>query len=62
MTIFINSEMMGDNATDADAAKMVELLCARGYDAHTGNNSNDLDDESRERFDADFAVCLEQIA
>jgi hypothetical protein len=36
-TVYIEPEMLGDVATDADARRMVELLTERGYDAQLGS-------------------------
>lgn len=36
-TVYVEPEMLGDVATDADARRMVELLTERGYDAQLGS-------------------------
>lgn len=61
ITVNINETMLGTDATCADARKMVELLNARGYDAHYSQNANRLSEDEQEQFDTDFAQCLELI-
>jgi len=61
-TVFIDPEMLGDIATDADVTKMIELLREKGWDAQAGNTPNRFDDVRQEYFDRDFAECLEQCA
>ncbi len=39
-TVYIEPEMLGDIATDADARRMVALLTERGYDAQLGSAMN----------------------
>lgn len=36
-TYYISAEMLGDEATDDDARRMVKILEARGYDAEYGH-------------------------
>ena len=36
-TVYVDPEMLGNVATDADARRMVELLTERGYDAQLGS-------------------------
>lgn len=37
-TYYINETMLGDNATEADAHRMIQLLYDRGYDVRYSDN------------------------
>jgi hypothetical protein len=60
MTYYVEPEMLGDSATDADARRMVELLQERGVDAAFGSPlQSDHDPDACP--DAVWEQCLDAI-
>ena len=60
MTYYVEPEMLGDSATDADARRMVELLQERGVDAALGSPlQSDHDPDACP--DAVWEQCLDAI-
>lgn len=60
MPYYVEPEMLGDSATDADARRMVELLCERGVDAALGSPlQSDHDPDACP--DAVWEQCLDVI-
>ena len=60
MTYYVEPEMLGDSATDADARRMVELLQERGVDAALGSPlQSDHDPDACP--DAVWDACLDAI-
>lgn len=57
MTIFVNEQMMGDEATAAEAARMIELLKQRGYAVEYGDTAKGQDQIS----DCVWNECLEIV-
>lgn len=44
-TYYISEAMLGDEATEQDARRMVELLTEKGYDVEYGNRFNRTDED-----------------
>jgi hypothetical protein len=43
---YVDEEMLGSNATESDARKMIDLLRERGYDARYGrDHDGDIPDD-----------------
>lgn len=60
MTYYVEPEMLGDAATDADARRMVELLIERGVDAALGSPLQ-YDHDPDECPDAVWEACLDAL-
>jgi hypothetical protein len=58
-TYYISEAMLGDEATEQDARRMVQLLRERGYDVEYGNDLNRGDAPFT---DAEWQVCLDFIS
>jgi hypothetical protein len=56
----INEAHLGGEATVANAQRMVELLCERGYDVTYGYSLEFPDDDPG--FDTDWDECLDIIS
>jgi len=56
-TVFVTDEHLGNDATEADARRMVELLKERGYDARLGNGKEGCEAVP----DEEWNECLDQI-
>lgn len=56
-TYYISEQMLGDEATEQDARRMVELLSAQGYDVEYGDRHN-----TAEIADADWEAALETVS
>lgn len=65
-TYFINEAMLGPDATEADAHRMVELLYDRGYDVRYGDSAEQHDSVTENTMenvidDKEWQQCLEII-
>jgi hypothetical protein len=65
-TYFINEAMLGPDATEADAHRMVELLYDRGYDVRYGDSAEQNDSVTENTMenvidDKEWQQCLEII-
>ena len=58
MTIFVNEQMMGDEATKDEAVRMVELLNERGVSAEYGDTVKGQDQIA----DSVWNECLSIVA
>ena len=56
---YVNEQMLGDTATEADAQRMVELLAALGYDVEYGVTPGQDDSVIA---GGDWQKCLDIIA
>jgi hypothetical protein len=65
-TYFINEAMLGPDATEADAHRMVELLYDRGYDVRYGDSAEQNESVTENTMenvidDKEWQQCLEII-
>lgn len=56
-TYYISEQMLGDEATETDARRMVEILTEKGYEVEYGDRHN-----TEEIADADWEEALDMIS
>lgn len=58
-TYYISEQMLGDEATEQDARRMVEILSAKGYDVEYGDTIGQEEDEIATQ---DWEAALDEVS